>query len=300
MTQQYSNELLTVIYLLVVLEVKKSSILKQLLKLGWYEFQLICIAFLLFCQKSWIQVDTDSQFPIQNLPLGIFSTANTSPRAGMAIGDYVVDLFQTHQHGLLASLDFDTSIFGNSTLNAFMGLERKQWRALRHRMQELLVENGDESLKLVQTSCLVPLNVVQMHLPAAIGDYTDFYSSREHATNVGIMIRGVDNALQANWLHLPVGYHGRASSVVVSGHECIRPHGQLQKNKDNANEGSIYAPCRLMDFELEMAIFIGGKENPLGTQISIQEAEDRIFGMVLMNDWSARDIQTWEYVPLGK
>jgi fumarylacetoacetase len=211
----------------------------------------------------------------------------------------VVDLIALHHHGLLNGLGYDTSIFGNSTLNAYMGLERKFWQATRQRIQDLLVENGDSSLKDIQELCLIPLTSVTMHLPADIGDYTDFYSSREHATNVGIMIRGPDNALQPNWLHLPVGYHGRASSVVVSGHDCIRPYGQLQKNKDNANDGSIYAPCRLMDFELEMAFFVGGPENPLGKPITMQEAEDRIFGVVLMNDWSARDIQTWEYVPLG-
>eukprot|EP00604_Paraphysomonas_vestita_P003405 CAMPEP_0174821506 /NCGR_PEP_ID=MMETSP1107-20130205/9016_1 /TAXON_ID=36770 /ORGANISM="Paraphysomonas vestita, Strain GFlagA" /LENGTH=572 /DNA_ID=CAMNT_0016038639 /DNA_START=252 /DNA_END=1973 /DNA_ORIENTATION=+ len=138
-----------------------------------------------------------------------------------------------------------------------------------------------------------------MHLPAHIGDYTDFYSSREHATNVGIMFRGVDNALQPNWLHLPVGYHGRASSVVVSGTEITRPSGQVQKNKDDPKEGSIYSPCRLLDYELEMAFFVGGPSNPLGRPLTIEEAEDRIFGVVLMNDWSARDIQAWEYVPLG-
>jgi fumarylacetoacetase len=140
---------------------------------------------------------------------------------------------------------------------------------------------------------------VSMHLPASIGDYTDFYSSREHATNVGIMFRGKDNALQPNWLHLPVGYHGRSSSVVVSGTEVVRPAGQLAVDKDDHSKGSLYSSCKLLDFELEMAFFIGGAANPLGRPITMEEAEDRIFGVTLMNDWSARDIQAWEYVPLG-
>jgi fumarylacetoacetase len=138
-----------------------------------------------------------------------------------------------------------------------------------------------------------------MHMPANIGDYTDFYSSREHATNVGIMFRGVDNALQPNWLHLPVGYHGRASSVYLDGTDVVRPTGQLQVDPVDATQGSKYDACKLLDFELEMAFFVGGPENAPGTQISMAEAEDRIFGLVLLNDWSARDIQKWEYVPLG-
>jgi len=138
-----------------------------------------------------------------------------------------------------------------------------------------------------------------MHLPARIGDYTDFYASREHATNVGIMFRGRDNALQPNWLHLPVGYHGRASSVVVSGTPFARPRGQLQVNRDNPAEGSTYGPCKLLDYELEMGIFLGGELPPMGRPVTVEEAEEHIFGYVLLNDWSARDIQAWEYVPLG-
>jgi fumarylacetoacetase len=132
-----------------------------------------------------------------------------------------------------------------------------------------------------------------------LGDYTDFYSSRDHATNVGIMFRGVDNALQPNWLHMPIGYHGRSSSIVVSGTNIMRPYGQLQANRDNPKSGSVFGPSAALDFELEMAFFVGGPTNPLGKPISLLEAEDRIFGVVIMNDWSARDIQSWEYVPLG-
>eukprot|EP00602_Paraphysomonas_sp_CaronLab_P009709 CAMPEP_0185024984 /NCGR_PEP_ID=MMETSP1103-20130426/8119_1 /TAXON_ID=36769 /ORGANISM="Paraphysomonas bandaiensis, Strain Caron Lab Isolate" /LENGTH=686 /DNA_ID=CAMNT_0027558089 /DNA_START=53 /DNA_END=2113 /DNA_ORIENTATION=- len=252
--------------------------------------------------KSWIAVHPESHFPIQNLPFGIFSTPNASPRCGVAIGEFVIDMLILHQWGLLNGLGFDTSVFGQPTLNAFMATDRSCWRATRARLTDLLSENGDPRLREnedLQKKCIVPMNIVQMHLPATIGDYTDFYSSREHATNVGIMFRGVDNALQPNWLHLPVGYHGRASSVVVSGTEVVRPSGQLQKSKENPKEGSTYGPCRLMDFELEMAFFVGGKPNPLGKALTIEEAEEHIFGVVMMNDWSARDIQAWEYVPLG-
>lgn len=183
-----------------------------------------------------------------------------------------------------------------------MEMERSAWRSLRNRLTDLLSANGDAALRgndPLRAVALVPLTSVTMHLPAEIGDYTDFYSSREHATNVGIMFRGVDNALQPNWLHLPVGYHGRASSVVVSGTDIVRPRGQVQIDKENPKLGSQYSPCRLLDFELEMAFFVGGPENELGRPLTMAEAEDRIFGVVLMNDWSARDLQAWEYVPLG-
>lgn len=253
--------------------------------------------------KSWIEVNSESHFSLQNLPIGVFSSpSNSHPRAGVAIGEFVLDMIVLHQFGLLNGLGFDSSIFGLQTLNEFMSLERKEWRATRLRLQDLLVEDGDDRLRSneeLKRSALIPLDTVTMHMPAAIGDYTDFYSSREHATNVGIMFRGIDNALQPNWLHLPVGYHGRASSIVISGTDITRPSGQVQKNKDEPKEGSIFSPCRLLDYELEMAFFVGGSSNPLGRPLTMEEAEDRIFGVVLMNDWSARDIQAWEYVPLG-
>lgn len=255
--------------------------------------------------KSWIPYDvTSTDFPIQNLPIGIFSTTGrTSPRAGIAIGNFVLDLYALHLHGLLSSLPFDSAIFGYSTLNEYMSLNRSAWRATRQRVTDLLVDEGGDSILRenpeLQKAVLVALSEVTMHLPANIGDYTDFYSSREHATNIGIMLRGKDNALQPNWLHLPVGYHGRASSVVISGTDIVRPTAQVQKNRENPAEGPLVTPCRLFDFELEMAFFVGGPENPLGQPLTIAEAEDRIFGLVLMNDWSARDIQAWEYVPLG-
>lgn len=237
------------------------------------------------------------------MPFGVFSTSSSPARCGVAIGDNVLDLTVLHQAGLLSGLNFDASVLLQSTLNAFMELPRPCWQATRARLTALLaIDSEDRRLRdneALRSLALVKMSDVKMHLPATIGDYTDFYSSREHATNVGIMFRGKDNALQPNWLHLPVGYHGRASSVVISGTDVVRPSGQLQKNKENPKEGSTYGPCRLLDFELEMAFFVGGPENPLGNPISMENAEDRIFGMVLMNDWSARDIQAWEYVPLG-
>jgi fumarylacetoacetase len=254
---------------------------------------------------SWVHVAAESHFPIQNLPFGIFSTITKPswPRPGVAIGDFVLDLNCLHNAGLLNDLGFPSSILTEPTLNSFMGLERKHWRATRTRLHDLLVVDGQDirlsSNEVLRAKALVPMEYVVMHMPAQIGDYTDFYSSREHATNVGIMFRGKDNALQPNWLHLPVGYHGRASSVVVSGSDVVRPNGQLQADKDDPSKGSTYGPCRLLDYELEMAFFVGGKANPLGRPLTIAEAEDRIFGVVVMNDWSARDIQAWEYVPLG-
>lgn len=253
---------------------------------------------------SWVPVSASSHFPIQNLPFGIFSTVQTPwRRAGVAIGDHVLDLFCLSNHGLLDGLGYSPHIFGESTLNSFMELERPAWRATRTRLQDLLsdknVDTRLSSNETLKALALIPLSEAIMHMPAKIGDYTDFYSSREHATNVGIMFRGVENALQPNWLHLPVGYHGRSSSVVISGTDVVRPQGQVQADAADPKKGSNFSPCRLLDFELEMGVFLGGKGNELGRPLTIEEAEDKIFGLVLLNDWSARDIQAWEYVPLG-
>jgi fumarylacetoacetase len=251
---------------------------------------------------SWVQVDQDSDFSIENIPFGVFSTAGSAPSIGTRIGNFVVSLKAIEEKGLFNGLGFDSSVLGDVTLNRFMGLNRSAWRTVRNRLIDLLKVDGDSALRgdqLLVAQAVIPIESVRMHLPAEIGDYTDFYSSREHATNVGIMFRGVENALQPNWLHLPVGYHGRASSVVISGTDVTRPRGQIQIDKDDPKKGSSYGPCRLLDFELEMAFFVGGPSNVLGRPLSIAEAEDRIFGLVVMNDWSARDIQAWEYVPLG-
>ena len=209
--------------------------------------------------SSWVDGADGSHFPIQNLPFGIFSHAGRGldPRPGVAIGDSVLDLRQAAAEGLLDELTFHApSVFGGDSLNDFMARPRADWQAVRARLTGLLGrDSADTSLRERpdrQARCLVPRAEVEMHLPAQVGDYTDFYSSREHASNVGEMFRGKGNELMPNWLHLPVGYHGRASSVVVSGTPIVRPKGQLQLDKADATKGTEHAPCRLLDFELEM------------------------------------------------
>lgn len=235
-----------------------------------------------------IEIHPDSDFPIQNLPYGVFSTtSDPSPRIGTRLGDWVIDLSILDHENLFGKR---YGFFDDSSLNRFMAAGREVWREIRQRLIKLL---GEEQASL-KKEALIPVRDVQMHLPVEIGDYTDFYASREHATNVGIMFRGRENALMPNWLHLPVGYHGRASSVVISGTDVVRPRGQV-KPKDAPLE---FTASRQLDFELEMGFFVG-KGNDLGEPISIENAHEHIFGMVLLNDWSARDIQAWEYQPLG-
>ncbi|KAI9599233.1 fumarylacetoacetate hydrolase [Syncephalis fuscata] len=253
--------------------------------------------------QSFIQVSPDSDFPIQNLPWGIFSTVhNPTPRPGVAIGDYVVDMNALAASGLIEKHvpelgEKALHVFSQSTLNAFMSLGKPIWQATRRFLQHIL--SVDEPVLRDNTTlrqkALISLSSVKMHLPVEIGDYTDFYASKEHATNVGIMFRGKENALMPNWTHLPVGYHGRASSVVVSGTELRRPCGQRCPVKD---QPPVFGASTRLDFELEMG-FLVGTGNPLGKPITMHEADNHIFGAVLLNDWSARDIQAWEYVPLG-
>ncbi len=236
-----------------------------------------------------IEVQPDSDFPIQNLPYGIFSTqTKPSPRVGTRLGDFVIDLAVLDEENRFGKKKY--GFFADATLNRFMASGREVWREIRQRLIRLLRQ---EQASLKQEG-LIPIKEVQMHLPVSIGDYTDFYASREHATNVGIMLRGKENALMPNWLHLPVGYHGRTSSVVLSGTDVTRPCGQV-KPKDAPLE---FTASRQLDFELEMGFFVG-TGNELGEPISIDDAHEHIFGMVLLNDWSARDIQAWEYQPLG-
>ena len=248
--------------------------------------------------RSFVPVGIESHFPLQNLPYGIFSpTPRENPRAGVRIGDQVLDLSVIQDCGLLDSADLPEGIFSAPVLNPFMDLPYPQRRAVRLLVHGLLREEeptlrDDETLR---RRALLPADAVTMHLPVAVRDYTDFYSSREHATNVGIMFRGKENALMPNWLHLPVGYHGRASSLNISGTDVIRPWGQVLLADA---ESPVFSPCRLMDFELEMGFFVGGA-NPQGQPVPVGEAQDHIFGLVLVNDWSARDIQKWEYQPLG-
>jgi fumarylacetoacetase len=246
--------------------------------------------------KSWIGIPSDSYFTLENIPFGIFS-AEGPARAGIAIGNQVLDLVVLQESGLLDGLGLPEGIFDSPVLNDFMALGKKVWTPTRNRIIQLLSEDNDElrgNTALCERALFDQAEVI-MHLPVQVGDYTDFYSSREHATNVGTMFRDPANALLPNWLHLPVGYHGRASSIVVSDTPFHRPKGQTMA--DDAATPS-FGPTRLLDFELEMA-FIIGQPNALGEPVSIENAEDHIFGMVLFNDWSARDIQKWEYVPLG-
>ncbi|MCB1677033.1 MAG: fumarylacetoacetate hydrolase family protein, partial [Halioglobus sp.] len=240
-----------------------------------------------------MSVPENSDFSIHNLPFGIFSVHNESPRIGVAIGDQVLDLNQVAKMGLFQDITTEVSFFSSSSLNSFIGLGKSVTSKIRMRVQELL-SKADSPLK-GQQGVLYPQESVKLHLPVQIGDYTDFYSSIEHATNVGKMFRDPENALLPNWRHLPVGYHGRASSILVSGTPIHRPKGQVMP-KDATHP--VYQASGRLDFELEMG-FIIGKKSELGDQITTAEAEDYIFGMVLFNDWSARDIQKWEYVPLG-
>lgn len=247
--------------------------------------------------KSWVEVKQGSDFPIQNIPFGIFKTSNLSPRVGSRIGDYVIDVKSLFVLGYLENLPFGMGDFDSDSLNNLMKQGKIGTRKLRNRISKLF-STSYEDLKKNQhhvDQVLVPVDEVEMMMPIKIGDYTDFYSSREHATNVGTMFRDPNNALLPNWLWIPVGYHGRASSVILSGEPIHRPKGQIKLSPD---EDPVYSPCRRLDFELEMA-FITYDGKPLGESISTSEAEDYIFGMVLFNDWSARDIQTWEYIPLG-
>ncbi len=250
---------------------------------------------------SWVPYDSETDFPIENLPYGIFRpTADAEARVGVAIGDQVLDLSVIHTTGLFRQLGSWTNCFCKDTLNEFMGMGPKNWNAARQAITELL-KAGNATLRdntALRAKALVPQSQVTMEMPCIIGDYTDFYASREHATNVGTMFRGPENALMPNWTHLPVGYHGRASSVVLSGTDIRRPRGQLQIDATDAKKGSKFGPCRLMDFELEMGMLVG-PGNKLGDPLKIESADNHVFGFVLMNDWSARDIQKFEYVPLG-
>ncbi|MEQ8359257.1 MAG: fumarylacetoacetase [Cytophagales bacterium] len=248
--------------------------------------------------ESWVEVDPNSDFSIYNLPYGIFKTKSSEFRPGVRIGNFIIDLSQLAELGYFDSLPTtDLSVFYESVLNPFIAQGRDHWTATRKRLIELFRKENEDLKKNKdhQKAILVKVEDAEMGMPVEVPDYTDFYSSIEHATNVGIMFRGKENALMPNWKHLPVGYHGRASSIVVSGTPIHRPKGQTKA--DDADIPS-FGPSKLFDFELEMA-FITGVNTDLGESIPVEKAEDYIFGMVLFNDWSARDIQKWEYVPLG-
>ena len=247
--------------------------------------------------KSWLEISKDSDFPIQNLPFGIYSTKNKTKRVGVAIGDQILDLYNLYKLGYLNSLSYCEHCFSNEYLNRMMGHGKLEIRDLRNRISELLnVENPELSQNKKAVAKVLDLQIEsEVHLPVKIGDYTDFYSSEQHAYNVGSMFRDPNNALLPNWKHIPVAYHGRSSSIVPSGMPIHRPKGQ---QKLDSHENPIFGASKLLDFELEIG-FITFDGKPLGEQISTKEADDYIFGMCLFNDWSARDIQKWEYVPLG-
>lgn len=237
-----------------------------------------------------IEIPENSDFSIHNIPFGIFSTKDRSPRIGVAVGKHILDLAAVAE---LDVFDFNTALLEKDTLNDFISLGKEITTRVRKKIQYWLKD--DESVLAGKPELFVKQSEAQMHMPIAIGDYTDFYSSLEHATNVGKMFRDPENALLPNWKHIPVGYHGRASSIILSGQPIYRPKGQT---KPNDAEAPVFGPTKRLDFELEMG-FICGKNTQLGESVSTKDAEDYIFGLVLFNDWSARDIQKWEYVPLG-
>jgi fumarylacetoacetase len=247
--------------------------------------------------QSWVDIDPKSDFSIHNIPFGIFKNADGKIQAGSALGNFVIDLNYLHTHFFFDKLELPDDIFTYSTLNNFIGLGKNKTSAVRQRIIELFSNDNQEIQGIAEhkSASLLPMTDVEMLMPVRVPNYTDFYSSIEHATNVGTMFRDPDNALFPNWKHLPVGYHGRASSIIVSGQAIKRPSGQ-SKAPDAA--APAFGPTKRLDFELEVA-FITCKETSMGTSISTEDAEDAIFGFVLFNDWSARDIQVWEYVPLG-
>lgn len=239
---------------------------------------------------TWVEVPSNSDFPVQNIPFGI-AEINGQTVGVSRIGNTVINLSILFEAGCFEGI-LSQNVFAQKTLNDFLKLNKASWRAVRNRLSELFTQEMNADLK---AQCLSSIEEAKMLMPVKVGDYTDFYSSRQHAYNVGCMFRDPNNALLPNWLHIPVGYHGRASSIILSGTPIHRPKGQ-QLPVDA--EAPVFGPCRLLDFELEMA-FVTGEGKPLGDSISTAEAEDYIFGMVIFNDWSARDIQKWEYVPLG-
>ncbi|UYO44280.1 fumarylacetoacetase [Rhodopseudomonas palustris] len=245
--------------------------------------------------RSFVDVKPDTDFPIQNLPYGVFSTADhPSPRVGVAVGDHVLDLAALQAAKLL---DLPEGVFAQGAINAFMALGPNVWRSTRTRISALLRhDNGElrDNAEL-RAKALLPMRHVKLHLPLRVEGFTDFYSSKEHATNVGTMFRDKTNPLLPNWLHIPIGYNGRASTVVVSGTAIHRPRGQL---KPPSAELPSFGPCKRLDFELEIGVVVG-QSSAMGSMLTEAQAEEMIFGFTLLNDWSARDIQQWEYVPLG-
>ena len=243
--------------------------------------------------NTWIEIPKNSDFSIYNLPFGIFSTNKNSKRVGIAIGNNIIDLLACNELDIFKDLNINNNVFENNFLNDFINLGKNTTNKVREIIQQQLT---DESSKVKMSSAvIIPMNEAEMHLPVKVGDYTDFYSSIEHATNIGSMFRDPSNPLLPNWRHLPVGYHGRASSIIVSGIDIFRPKGQVMPLD---SDKPVFTSSKRIDFELEMGYVIG-KNSSLGSSITTDDADNYIFGKVLFNDWSARDIQKWEYVPLG-
>jgi fumarylacetoacetase len=243
--------------------------------------------------QTWIKIDKNSDFSIYNLPFGVYSTESKNKKIGIAIGDMVLNLEGINKLGVFDDLNIGSNVFVSNYLNDFISLGKKTTVKVREIVQKELCDTS--SVLRNNNSIFIKQEDVTMHMPVKIGDYTDFYSSIEHATNIGTMFRDPKNALLPNWKHLPVGYHGRASSIILSGQNIYRPKGQVMLIDNTAPS---FQESSRVDFELEMG-FIIGKSTNLGESVSAEEAENFIFGKVLFNDWSARDIQKWEYVPLG-
>ncbi len=248
-------------------------------------------------RKTWLETSQNTDFPIQNIPFGVFLTRDDIITIGTRIGDYAIDLGALHQLGYFKGIELTDDIFLQDTLNDFISDGKKTWRSVRNRISDIFLERNaalrDNAEHRKQV--LFTLDEIEMQLPVSVGDYTDFYASKEHAFNVGSLFRDPENALLPNWLHIPIGYHGRSSSIVPSGTPIRRPVGQTKPGDDTIPG---FGPTKLLDFELEMA-FITTDANDLGKRVPVEDAEEYIFGLVLFNDWSARDIQAWEYVPLG-
>ncbi len=248
-------------------------------------------------RRTWLDTSSDTDFPIQNIPFGVFLTRDDIITIGTRIGDYAIDLGALHQLGYFDGIQLTDDIFLQDTLNDFISDGRKTWRLVRNRISDIFLEDNPilRDNNEHRTQVLFTLEEIEMQLPVQVGDYTDFYASKEHATNVGSLFRDPENALLPNWLRIPIGYHGRSSSIIPSGTPIRRPVGQTKPGEDGIPG---FGPTKLLDFELEMA-FITTDTNHLGKRVSVEEAEKFIFGLVQFNDWSARDIQAWEYVPLG-
>lgn len=250
-----------------------------------------------YTRKSWLEVSLDSDFPIQNIPFGVFLTKENVVTVGSRIGNYAIDLGALQQLNYFEGLELTDDMFMQDTLNDFISDGKKTWRLVRNRISDIFEANNPllRDNQKHRDIIIFDLEDVEMQLPVLIGDYTDFYTSREHASNIGKMFTTNDTILPANYLHIPLAYHGRSSSIIPSGIPIHRPKGQMLPNGETT---PVFGPSRMVDFELETA-FITTDANVMGENIPIMEAEDYIFGMVLMNDWSARDLQKWEYIPLG-